>query len=63
MVKNKIEKELFEFELAFTSIVPKDKIEETTKAVREIRAKEWDSALKKAEGDITKAAMIFSSID
>ena len=63
MLNEEIEKELSGFKLAFTSIVPKDKIKETNKAVREIRAKERDSALKKAGGEFTKAAMIFSLTD
>ncbi len=63
MLNEEIEKELFEFKIAFASIVPKDRVKETTKAVSELRSNEWFLALKKANGDLAKAAVIFSLTD
>ena len=39
----------------YAHLVPKEQRDKTTKQVRELRDKEWNKALKKAKGDISKA--------
>ena len=56
-----IEKDLLNFEIAFSTLISKEKIEETNRLVNEVREKDWEDALKNSNGDRKKAIAIFSS--
>lgn len=55
--------ELRAFADIYAISVPSKKREESAKAVRELRDREWKEALKKAKGDELKAARIWAKLD
>ncbi len=58
-----IERELFQFEIAFSALMPENELIKTAKDVRAVRDENWSKALSKSSGDFIKAAAIFSSCE
>lgn len=56
-----LEKELFEFQLLYSTLVSKKERNKTAECIRKIRDRNWKKALKKANGDERKALSIFAS--
>ena len=65
ITKEYVEREmkLFEFEILYSCMVDKNKIENTEKEITKLKNKRWTKALKLAKGNEGKAMIIYDDIE